>query len=129
MYNKDFLSNHTAYFEILKTRGLKGLQKDTPLWKLKLTDSEYDSIKQTLRSHTADLHRYGIEAALYYAEWWRRDYNGNIPSKEDVAQSLGLSRGYAEKLFSKILITSFKESSLILEDFISKNLRVLLNFK
>lgn len=99
MYNKDFLSNHTAYFEILKTRGLKGLQKDTPLWKLKLTDSEYDSIKQTLRSHTADLHRYGIEAALYYAEWWRRDYNGNIPSKEDVAKSLGLSRGYAEKLY------------------------------
>ena len=99
MYNKDFLSNHTAYFEILKTRGLKGLQKDTPLWKLKLTDSEYDSIKQTLRSHTADLHLYGIEAALYYAEWWRRDYNGNIPSKEDVAKSLGLSRGYAEKLY------------------------------
>lgn len=99
MHYNNLEHNNTAYKEILQTRGMSELPKDMPLWKFKLTDTEYESLKQTLRNHTYDLHQYGVEAALCYAEWWRRDYKGNIPSKEDVATSIGIYRGYAEDLY------------------------------
>ena len=78
---------------------MQGLEKNKPLWKLKLTDAEYESLKQTLRSHTESLAKFGEEAALCYAEWWRRDYQGNMPSKEDVAMGIGLSRSFGDELY------------------------------
>lgn len=39
------------------------------------------------------------EAALCYAEWWRRDYNGGIPSREDVAVGIGLPQYCWERLY------------------------------
>lgn len=99
MNNENLVYSHTAYFNILKTRGMQGLQKNMPLWKFKLSEEEYEALKQTLRSHTSDLARYGEEAALCYAEWWRRDYQGTIPSKEDVAMGIGLHRRLGEDLY------------------------------
>lgn len=99
MNNENLVYSHTAYFNILKTRGMQGLQKNMPLWKFKLSEEEYEALKQTLRSHTSDLARYGEEAALCYAEWWRRDYQGTIPSKEDVAMGIGLHRRLGDDLY------------------------------
>ena len=99
MFDNSYLFNHKALCDILETRGMDAIPSNVPLWKLKLTDSEYDSLKHTLRNHTEDLGSYGLEAALCYAEWWRRDYCGNIPSKEDVAASLGLDRIYSESIY------------------------------
>lgn len=90
---------HTSYLDILRTRGMQGLQKNIPLWKFKLSEEEYEALKQTLRIHTSDLAKYGEEAALCYAEWWRRDYKGNIPSKEDVAMGIGIHSSYANELY------------------------------
>lgn len=90
---------HTSYLDILRTRGMQGLQKNMPLWKFKLSEGEYEALKQTLRIHTSDLAKYGEEAALCYAEWWRRDYKGNIPSKEDVAMDIGIHSSYANELY------------------------------
>ena len=90
---------HTSYLDILRTRGMQGLQKNMPLWKFKLSEEEYEALKQTLRIHTSDLAKYGEEAALCYAEWWRRDYKGNIPSKEDVAMGIGIHSSYANELY------------------------------
>ena len=78
---------------------MQGLQKNMPLWKFKLAEEEYEALKQTLRIHTSDLAKYGEEAALCYAEWWRRDYKGNIPSKEDVAMGIGIHSSYANELY------------------------------
>lgn len=99
MNNENLVYSHTAYFNILKTRGMQGLQKNMPLWKFKLSEEEYEALKQTLRCHTSDLARYGEEAALCYAEWWRRDYRGTIPSKEDVAMGIGLHRRLGDDLY------------------------------
>ena len=55
MNNENLVYSHTAYFNILKTRGMQGLQKNMPLWKFKLSEEEYEALKQTLRSHTSDL--------------------------------------------------------------------------
>ena len=90
---------HTSYASILLSRGIKTLEKNTPLWKLKITDAEYDGLKQTLKEHKYNLSHYGMEAALCYAEWWRRDYNGDIPSKEDVATGIGIDTYLAEDLY------------------------------
>lgn len=90
---------HTSYLDILRTRGMQGLQKNMPLWKFKLSEEEYEALKQTLSIHTSDLAKYGEEAALCYAEWWRRDYKGNIPSKEDVAMGIGIHSSYANELY------------------------------
>lgn len=95
----EHVTEHAALLNILQSRGMEKLQRNYPLWKFKLTDEEYESLKQTLRSHPYDLNRYGLEAALSYAEWWRRDYKGNNPSKEDVAEGIGLRRVYGEDLF------------------------------
>ena len=40
MNNENLVYSHTAYFNILKTRGMQGLQKDMPLWKFKLSEEE-----------------------------------------------------------------------------------------
>lgn len=70
-----------------------------PLWKLKLTEEEYTNLKETLAQNAYRLEDFGIEAALCYAEWWRRDYNGGIPSREDVAVGLGLPHYCWEQLY------------------------------
>lgn len=84
---------------ILKARGLDGLNRNEPFWKLRLTDDEYEGLKRTLRSHVGELSLYGCEAALCYAEWWRRDYNGGHPNKIDVAKGIGLSENYSDDLY------------------------------
>lgn len=93
------LYNHAAYFQILQARNRQGLHKNEPFWKLKLTEEEYESLKSTLRNNADNLANYGEEAALCYAEWWRRDYHGGVPSKEDVAGGIGLNSNLGKDLF------------------------------
>ncbi len=83
--------NHNTYLNILHSRGLTTI-KD-PIWKMKISDEEYQALKEVLvlAYNEGRLMEYNREAAIYYAEWWRREYVGGIPSKEDVANGLGIS--------------------------------------
>lgn len=80
---------HTTLYQIMERNGGK---IKFPLWKLHIYDTEYNSLKATLRNayYEDSLNHYYKEAALYYAEWWRREYSGGFPSKERVATSAGV---------------------------------------
>jgi hypothetical protein len=88
---------------MLESRGLD--RAELPLWKLKTKDNEYQELKKELKSafllgRYSDLAR---EAALFYAEWWRRDYSGGTPSKKKITSALEFTTSeielYHEKLF------------------------------
>lgn len=79
---------------ILETRGLD--TSPTPLWKLKLTDAEYEELRAMLEYRThlyipTDENRfakYARECALFYAEYWRREYSDGAHSKQMVYDAL-----------------------------------------
>lgn len=69
-----------------------------PLWKLRLTDNQFESLKQYLvykYLDDGDFNACPREAALLFAEWWKRDSGGSkeqgITGWEKVFSSLGLN--------------------------------------
>lgn len=81
---------HDTYRTILQERGKRTLEP--PLWKLRVSDDEYTELQLVLQEaeRAGNLPVYGPEAAICYAEWWRRNYHGGFPSKESVASDLGI---------------------------------------
>lgn len=77
-------------WKIYNTRGIRTLPD--PIWKLRISDYEYATLKSELKQaeEKGHLDIYSVEAAIYYAEWWRREYSGGFPSKEAVAASAGI---------------------------------------
>lgn len=79
-----------SYFnDLLKARNLT--ECPLPLWRLKVTDKEYENLKGLLKQH-ARMYRSFInvkkEAALFFAEYWRREYNEGVHSKEMVFSAI-----------------------------------------
>lgn len=88
----------------------KSATKLTPFWKLKLSESEFYELKDVIVNAFRSYRSFDsckIEAALYYAEWWKRlkdvrDKKGR-DSKEDVYYSLGINLNYSEEFFKAAL--------------------------
>lgn len=93
-------SEHEVLNGIFHSRGLFSLPKNLPLWQLKISSEEYQGLKEVILANKYQLSNFGLEAALCYAEWWRLEYTGNIPSKEDVAEGIGLDKEFAGALFN-----------------------------
>lgn len=83
-----------SYFDsLLEKRGLDACP--LPLWKLKVTDEEYKELRELLQqaarfhgyasSYFSGLHR---EASLFFAEYWRREYNTGSHSIQMVFDGL-----------------------------------------
>ena len=72
---------------LLKNRNL--LNHDgRPLWHYDLSDFEFSQLQSELNK----VQLFNLDArdsALYFAEWWKRYYNGGYPSKQDIFKSLG----------------------------------------
>lgn len=94
-----YRDSHEVWWRIKRERGIKFLDGTLSLWKLKINEKDYEDLKKTLIDNRDQLQYFGTEAALCYGEWWRREYEGGIPSKEDVALGVGLSRYCAEDLY------------------------------
>lgn len=89
--------------DILYKRGLD--KCPLPLWKLKLTDDEYEELRAILviRTHSVEPADVFInlqrECALFYAEYWRREYKVGSHSKALVYSALR-SSVYSRELAS-----------------------------
>ena len=85
-----------SFFDgLLKSRNLSICI--TPLWQLKITDSEYEELRSLLKE-IATTHRYSStygfpprETALFFAEFWRREYSEGTHSKQMVFDALNTS--------------------------------------
>ena len=63
-----------------------------PLWQLKVNTAQYEELKNELREvydKTGSFESIQDEAMLYMAEWYRREYDYERPSKESLFQSIG----------------------------------------
>lgn len=97
--------NSMKFNDILRNHGFETGNNPLPLWKLQLTDEEYSALKQELREayKSFQLFRYTKEAALYYANWWCKEYIGgtreSCPSKEKIAADLGIKPDQSDDLY------------------------------
>jgi len=57
------------------------------LWKYNLSDEEYNELKTHL-SEIDENEFDQLDIALYYAEWWKNEYNGGLPTKIAVYNSI-----------------------------------------
>ncbi|QXP63254.1 hypothetical protein [Polaribacter sp. HaHaR_3_91] len=71
---------------LLQNRNLKK-HDGRPFWKYLLTSEELIELKKTFQ-YTSRYNLDPRDVALYYAQWWKRNYNGGIPSKQEVFESL-----------------------------------------
>lgn len=83
-----------GYFEqLLRKRKLETCP--LPLWKLKITEEEYEELRRQLREETRFFSYYekpfrklNKEACLFFAEYWRREFNSGTHSKRMVYDAL-----------------------------------------
>ena len=68
-----------------------------PLWKYMLTNHDFNKLKEELQFSNP----YSIDprdVTLYFSEWWKKNYQGGTPSKQDIFESL---KGNFKYNFSK----------------------------
>jgi len=74
------------FHSLVQTNGLE-IYKYQPLWKYMLNVEDFNNLLLEFKfSHFDDIDP--RDATLYYAEWWKRTYNGGNPSKELIFNSL-----------------------------------------
>ncbi len=89
-----------SFFDtLLKKRGFE--RCPLPLWRLKITDDEYRELRDLLEKCTHTPSRFAFsnvrrEAALFYAEYWRREYVDGVHSKQMVYDALGSNSTFSE---------------------------------
>ena len=95
-----------SYFnDLLKARNLT--KSHLPLWKLKVTDKEYEDLKRLLQLQVRMYRPFinvSLEAVLFFAEYWRREYNEGAHSKEMVFAAISDKQ-------DKRLINAFYEAA------------------
>lgn len=73
--------------DLLRSKNLPTHDGTKKLWEYFVTDKEFEGLEAYLRAFK-DTRPPAKESALYYAEWWKRKYNGGTPSKEKVFEDL-----------------------------------------
>ena len=110
---------------LLEKRGLTSVP--TPLWRLKVTDEEYEELKALLVRLSSSItgtafKQYPRECALYYAEYWRREYSEGPHSKRAAYDALGTQESWGQKeLKSDALYEAAKEGALKMKIQIYRN--------
>ena len=77
-----------SFFQTLSISENGEQNKKQALWKYDLGDEEIEKLISTLKFgkiHNID----PKDVCLYYAIWWKKKYNGGIPSKQEIFESIG----------------------------------------
>ena len=74
------------FSKILASRNLQH-RTGEPLWKYQLTDFEFEQLKITFLIAQRISEVDPKDCTLYFAEWWKRNYKGGKPSKENIFDS------------------------------------------
>jgi|SRR5690554_3825315 len=77
-----------SFFNTLLSRNGLSAHDGRPLWRYFLTEQDFEDLRKTL-SYAKPYFIDARDAALYYAEWWKRNYDGGSPNKENVFNSIG----------------------------------------
>lgn len=86
----------SQFLNILSNRNLSK-HNNQSLWKYNLSDSEFHYLRKVLME-TKNLSALDAkDCTLYYSEWWKRCFNGGIPSKKDVFNSIANGQWYNEE--------------------------------
>jgi hypothetical protein len=80
----------SEFYKILKTRNLD-FHNGQPLWKYSISDFELEQIKEKFKIVERISELDPRTCAVYYAEWWKRIFNGGYPSKDAIYNSIGSS--------------------------------------
>lgn len=78
-----------SFFDtLLQKRGLSAHPQF--LWMLKISSDEYAELKDTLKNISDSSGLMGVEreCALFFAEWWRREFNGGHAKIQEVCESV-----------------------------------------
>lgn len=78
----------SEFYKILKTRNLD-FHTGQPIWKYNLSDFEFEQLKERFKIVQRISELDPRTCAVYYAEWWKRIFNGGYPSKDEVYNSIG----------------------------------------
>lgn len=70
-----------------------------PLWTLKITDTEYQKLKELLQEQARSyrsFYQVTRECALFFAEYWKREYAGGPHTIQMVSKALGIENNLIE---------------------------------
>lgn len=81
----------SEFYKILKTRKLD-FHSGQPVWKYNISDLEFNQLKERFKIVLRLSELDPRDCAIYFAEWWKRNYNGDYPSKEKVYNSIDHNR-------------------------------------
>lgn len=77
----------SEFYKILKNRGLD-FHSGQPVWKYTISDLEFNQLKESFKIVQRLSQLNPKDCAIYYAEWWKRIFNGGYPSKDEIYNSL-----------------------------------------
>lgn len=78
----------SEFIKILQARQ-HGFHTGQPLWKYNISKFEFEQLKVRFQTVEKSSQLDPRTCALYYAEWWKRNYNGGYPSKLEIYKSIG----------------------------------------
>jgi hypothetical protein len=84
------------FFELLNNRSLTK-HDGRPLWKYSINEEQFHTLTIMLQSVNF-IHIDSRDVFLYYAYWWKLNYNGGKPNKQEVFDSIGRND---EDIFTK----------------------------
>ena len=101
-------NEHIALKDILQSRGMKKLQGNYPLWKFKLTDDEYESLKLDIRSHIGFLKDFGIDYDEVPLKDERLDYEAISAAVDDSVTMVYIQRSRGYELRPSLVISEIE---------------------